>query len=216
MANLITSVRLLLLFLVVFLAYEAPPWLQLADMPLLVVAFVLDAFDGSVARRRNEVTLFGSVYDIAADRITENVLWLQLVDLDLVPAWVAVVFLARGFLVDSIRGVAASHGIAPFDFTTSKLGHFLVASRAMRGTYGGVKGTAFGWIYLMQPLPALLPAAVWTQCATPFHVIAMVLICASVALCLLRAAPVVMAALNHPVVRQPAAPRRPAPVQAVA
>jgi CDP-diacylglycerol---glycerol-3-phosphate 3-phosphatidyltransferase len=197
MANLITSARLGLLFVAVALAYEAPPLVQLLDMPVLVVVFVLDAVDGAIARRRREVTLFGSVYDIAADRIVENVLWLQLVDLDLAPMWVAVVFMTRGFLVDSIRAVAATHGIAPFEFTASRLGHFLVASRLMRGVYAGVKGTAFGWIYLMQPLPALLPADTWAACAGPFQFIATALIWASVALCLVRGAPVIAAAMSH-------------------
>jgi CDP-diacylglycerol--glycerol-3-phosphate 3-phosphatidyltransferase len=206
MANLITTARLVLLLVVVFCGYEAPPLVQLVDTPLLIAVFVLDAVDGSVARRRGETSLFGSVYDIAADRITENVLWLQLVDLDLVPMWVAVVFLARGFMVDSIRGVVTARGIAPFDFATSRLGHFLVASRAMRGTYGGVKGTAFSWIYLMQPLPALLPASIWARCEPAFDIVTTMLIWAAVSLCLLRGAPVVAAALNHSRARAPRVP----------
>lgn len=157
MANLITTARFLLLYLLVWMAYQAPPAWQLLDMPLVVLIFALDGVDGYVARRLGEASLFGSVFDIAVDRVVENVLWLVLANLNLVPVWIAILFVTRGFLVDSIRSQGAARGETPFGMMRSPLGRFLVAGRFMRAAYGVVKTVAFAWILMIQPWPALYP-----------------------------------------------------------
>jgi len=78
MANLITLARFLLLFLLVSLIYLAPPAWQLVNAPLLFVIIALDGLDGWVARRRGETSVFGSIFDIAVDRVVELILWLAL------------------------------------------------------------------------------------------------------------------------------------------
>ena len=108
MANIITLTRFIMLFILVALVYTPKPALQLINAPLLALIFILDGVDGYVARKRRETSLFGALFDIAADRVVENVLWLVLVDLDIIPVWVAIVFLARSFVVDSIRSQGAS------------------------------------------------------------------------------------------------------------
>jgi CDP-diacylglycerol--glycerol-3-phosphate 3-phosphatidyltransferase len=189
MANGITSLRLVMLFVLVWSAYRAPPEWQLLNAPLLVVIFLMDALDGWVARTRREETLFGSIYDIAADRVVENVLWIALADLDLVPVWVALVFVTRGILVDAVRSVGASHGRSPFSLTRSRLGRFLIAGRFMRAAYATVKALAFAWVLLVQPWPALMPE-VWVEWQTPIARVTMMLVYAAVALCLARGLPV--------------------------
>ena len=92
MANLITLGRFILLIVLVVLAYAQNPQLQLVNFPLLVIIFILDGVDGYIARKRDEVSLFGAIFDIAIDRVVENVLWVVLVDLRIIPVWVAVVF----------------------------------------------------------------------------------------------------------------------------
>lgn len=191
MANLITLGRFLLLFLLVASAYEAPPMLQLANAPLLLLIIALDGVDGYVARKRNETSVFGSIFDIAIDRVVENVLWVVLADLGLVPIWVAIVFITRASIVDSIRYAAISRGETPFGSVHSQLGRVLVSGRFMRGLYGAVKAAAFGWIFFLQPLPAILPEA-WRQHSSIAVGIADALVYASVILCLLRAVPVVL------------------------
>jgi CDP-diacylglycerol---glycerol-3-phosphate 3-phosphatidyltransferase len=108
MANLITLLRFLLLFLLVAMAYWASPSMQLVNAPLLVLIIALDGLDGWVARRRGETSVFGSIFDIAVDRVVENVLWIVLGDLGLIPIWVAIVFIVRGAIVDAIRYAAIS------------------------------------------------------------------------------------------------------------
>jgi CDP-diacylglycerol--glycerol-3-phosphate 3-phosphatidyltransferase len=191
MANLVTLIRFLLLFVLVAMAYWAPPLAQLANMPLLVLIISLDAVDGYVARRRGEISMFGSIFDIAVDRVVENVLWIVLADLDLIPAWVAIVFITRGMMVDSIRCQGASRGQSAFGMMRSSWGRFLVAGRFMRALYGTLKTLTFGWIFLLQPWPELFPH-LWAQWSTLLQGMTYALIFASVALCLLRGAPVII------------------------
>ncbi len=191
MANLITLLRLLLLFLLVAMAYQATPAWQLVDAPLLVLIIALDGLDGYVARKRSETSVFGSIFDIAIDRVVENVLWVVLAHLGLVPIWAAIVFITRSSIVDSIRYAAISRGETAFGMMQSRWGRFLVAGRLMRGFYGTLKAVTFGWVLLIQPLPELRPE-LWAEWSSLLAAIAAVLVYASVAVCLLRGVPVVI------------------------
>lgn len=203
MANLLTLMRFLLLFVLVALAYEAPPVVQQIDVLLLIVIIALDGLDGYVARKRGETSVFGSVFDIAVDRVVENVLWIVLADLDLVSIWVAIVFITRSLLVDSIRGHAAAQGLTPFGMMRTRLGKFIVSGRFMRGFYGTVKAIAFGWLFLIQPWPELYPA-LWSRWSEMLTGISHVLVYTSVAVCIVRAVPVIVEfTLSADAVRKP-------------
>ena len=191
MANLITLSRLLLLFVLVIIAYQAPPVLQLLNVPLLGVIFFMDAFDGFVARLRNETSHFGALFDIAADRIVENVLWIVVADLDLVPVWVAILFITRSFLVDTIRSYGASRGLTPFGMVESKLGKLLVSGKTLRLLYGIAKAVTFGYLLLIYPLPLVAPG-LYEATRPELEGLKFLLVYATVLLCVLRALPVIL------------------------
>jgi CDP-diacylglycerol--glycerol-3-phosphate 3-phosphatidyltransferase len=173
------------------MAYQTRwPWLQLANMPLLVVVIFLDAVDGFVARRFNEASVAGAVFDIVVDRVTENVLWIVLADLRLVPVWVAIVFITRSLVVDSIRSTGAAKGKAPFSMVATGWGRFLVAGRFMRALYGTLKTVTFGWVLLLQPWPALWPGF-WARWSQLFLPLTAGLVYVTVAVCIVRSIPVV-------------------------
>ena len=192
MANLVTLGRLLLLIVVVVMAYQPYSWWHVFNVALLILVFASDGIDGYVARKRNEATVFGAVFDIAGDRITEMTLWIVTADLGLVPIWVPIVFVIRGSIVDAIRAaqVSTSHD-SPFSMMQSSLGKWLVAGRFMRIFYAAVKGTAFCWILLIAPLVDLTPAF-WEAWGWLLSLIATVLIYLSVVLCVLRGLPVII------------------------
>ena len=194
MANLITLFRFVLLFPLIVMAYHAPAHWQLLNAPLLIVIVALDGVDGWVARRRNETSVFGSIFDVAIDRAVENVLWVVLADLDLVPIWVALTFIIRGTVVDSIRYAAISRGETAFGMMRSPWGRFIVASRFMRGFYGIVKAVTFGAIFLFQPWPLLFPE-LWQEWGSLAGLVVNLLVYASVTLCLVRGAPVIVECL---------------------
>ncbi len=199
MANIITLTRLLLLLPLVAMIYLASPSWQLATVPLLAVIIGMDGLDGYVARKRREVSVFGSIFDIAVDRVIEYMLWAVLAHVGLVPMWVALVFIIRGTLVDSIRYAAIAEGETAFGMMRSPIGRFLVASRFMRGMYGTIKAIAFGWLLLIQPLPDLAPAF-WGDWSGPAGMITIILVYASVVVCLVRGVPVIVEfAVQHKV-----------------
>lgn len=188
MANLVTLIRLFLLFILVANAYSSGYQLLL-NLPLLIVIFALDGVDGYVARKRHEESLLGSILDIAADRIVENVLWLVFMDLDLVPVWIPVVFITRSLFVDSIRSHVAMQGQTPFGMMQSPIGRFLVAGRFMRIFYAVLKAVTFGFILLIQPWPSLIPA-IYHQWFFIIFFLKNSLLYATVFVCLLRGLPV--------------------------
>jgi CDP-diacylglycerol--glycerol-3-phosphate 3-phosphatidyltransferase len=187
LANTITLARLpLLLLLVAFLFVPVFP-LRLVGLGLLVVLFLLDWFDGYVARLRNEVTEMGAVLDVALDRAVENILWITFLQLGMVPLWVPIVFLIRSFVVDGIRGVALTRGKSGFGMMHTPWGRFLVASRFMRAFYGLAKALVFCFLYLTHALALRTPGIL--EILQPLN---QSLILLAVALCVARGIPVVL------------------------
>ena len=192
MANLVTGLRLVLLFLFVVWIYQAPIEWQLANPFLLGLIFLLDAVDGFIARFQGETSVFGAAFDVAADRVIENVLWLVLVDLNWVPVWVAMVFLVRGFLVDALRNYQSG---APFDMMRSRFGRFLVKGRFLRFSYALVKFLAFAWWFMLIPL-ANTDSILWNTHQVELLAMANGLLYLAVALCLVRGVPVLLESLT--------------------
>lgn len=188
LANLITLSRLPLLLLLLAGLFYVTSWQwQLALLGGLIVLFLMDWFDGYVARLRNEVTELGAVLDIALDRAVENILWIAFMQLGMVSLWVPVVFLLRSFVVDGVRGAALAKGQSGFGMMHSVWGRFLVASRFMRALYGAVKCTTFCFLWLAHALTLKNP-----QWAENLLLVNEFLILFSVSLCILRGVPVIL------------------------
>jgi len=116
-----TIARMVLIpvFLVVLLA-DWPAWLHVpgpvaALRPWIAAAVfgvlaATDGVDGYLARSRNEVTTFGKFLDPLADKLLVTAALLALVDLDVLPSWIALVIIAREFIVSGLRMVASAEG----------------------------------------------------------------------------------------------------------
>ena len=65
-------------------------------VPLAFVALVMDWLDGYLARRLGCESKVGGVLDIVGDRIAENVWWVVFAWLHVIPLWVPIVVLSRG------------------------------------------------------------------------------------------------------------------------
>ena len=125
LANIITMIRIALIpvFVVIVLA-PWPTWISNVEASLFFEGFqpfiaavvfallaVTDNVDGYLARSRNEVTTFGKFLDPLADKMLVAAALLALIQLDLLPAWVALVIIAREFLVSGLRMVASAEGL---------------------------------------------------------------------------------------------------------
>jgi CDP-diacylglycerol--glycerol-3-phosphate 3-phosphatidyltransferase len=206
MANLVTLSRLLLLLVVVWLFYQPAVWWSSATFFLIVFMFVSDGLDGYIARKRNETSLFGALFDIAGDRITELTLWIVATDTDLVPIWVPLVFIIRGVIVDTIRSSnAVAEGVAPFALMRSPLGKLIVAGKFVRALYAVAKAAAFAGLALLAPFPALLPE-LWARVGGVLTALTYFFVYLSVVLCITRGLPVMaefVHAQKHDILRRP-------------
>lgn len=167
MANLLTVLRVLLIFVIIAVwsrdATIDSVWLDLAMVPLLAWAIFMDALDGWAARRFNEESEAGALFDIAGDRIVELALWTFFaIKLDpsgqpLVALWVPMAMIARTVLTDVIRSVAFGQGRTPFgsnSMQNSEWARQLTSSRWSRALYGGMKAVAFCGLGLLLARPS--------------------------------------------------------------
>lgn len=192
MANLITLSRLLLLLVVVWLFYRPLGVWSFANFFLIIFIFVTDGLDGYIARKRNEATVFGALFDIAGDRIVELTLWIVASDIGLVPVWVPLVFIVRGIIVDTIRSNdSVAKGVAPFAIMRSRAGKFVVAGKFVRILYAVVKASAFAGLALQIPFPALLPE-LWGYVGWLLTALTYFFVYTAVALCIARGLPVIV------------------------
>jgi len=90
---------------------------------VFIAASITDGIDGYLARRRGQITTMGMLLDPLADKLLIAAAFVVLVQFNpsLVPAWIAVVIIAREFLVSGLRSIAASEGLA---IEASDLGKF--------------------------------------------------------------------------------------------
>jgi CDP-diacylglycerol--glycerol-3-phosphate 3-phosphatidyltransferase len=75
------------------------------------IASVTDFLDGYLARRSGDITKFGIILDPIADKFLVISALIVLVDMERLPAWIAIVIIAREFLVTGLRVVALSKDI---------------------------------------------------------------------------------------------------------
>ena len=106
--NVLTFFRLLLvplLVAVLLTRFEGWEWVGLG---VFLIASFTDFLDGFLARRRKEITPLGQILDPAADKILISSAFISLVELDLAPAWMVVIIVAREFAVSTLRTFSAT------------------------------------------------------------------------------------------------------------
>jgi CDP-diacylglycerol--glycerol-3-phosphate 3-phosphatidyltransferase len=78
---------------------------------IFIVAAVTDKVDGYIARRRNLVTKLGIFLDPIADKLIITAALIALVQRNDVTGWVAMLIIAREFIVTGFRLIAVGEGI---------------------------------------------------------------------------------------------------------
>ena len=110
MPNLLSFSRILATILVFVLAIVDQPWSFLIATVIFFLASVTDLLDGYLARRYHLVSPLGIFLDLTADKVFVSAILVAFVQLNLVPAWIVVIIIAREFLVTGLRSVASAKG----------------------------------------------------------------------------------------------------------
>lgn len=113
--NLANKLTLLRIFLVpVFLVFIVPkgiPFGKTIATVIFILAAITDKLDGYIARSRNQITRFGKIMDPLADKLLVSAALITLVEFHVIPAYVAIIIIAREFAVTGLRSVAAAEGM---------------------------------------------------------------------------------------------------------
>ena len=112
--NSLTVVRIILVPLfVIFLSARIPYGIYLATV-IFIIAALTDSIDGYLARKWKQVTTLGKLLDPLADKLLITAALISMVELQMIPGWIAIVILGREFAVTGLRAVKSQKGILSF------------------------------------------------------------------------------------------------------
>lgn len=124
MSRIVLSIIIMILLLFPFyeLGFKFPTYLingnVLVDLRyiiagvLFIIASLTDYFDGMVARKYNMVTDFGKMIDAISDKLLTNSLLVILACNGMISPVIAVVFVVRDIVVDSMKMIIGNKGRA--------------------------------------------------------------------------------------------------------
>ncbi|MDQ2776368.1 MAG: CDP-diacylglycerol--glycerol-3-phosphate 3-phosphatidyltransferase [Acidobacteriota bacterium] len=79
-------------------------------LTIFLAAAVTDLLDGYLARRWKQVTTVGTLLDPIADKLLISAALVSLVQIRLLPGWMAILIISREFAVSGLRSIAAAEG----------------------------------------------------------------------------------------------------------
>jgi CDP-diacylglycerol--glycerol-3-phosphate 3-phosphatidyltransferase len=129
LANGLTLARIFAVPLIVAVLLTGP---KTGDMLIAAIIFILasvtDLLDGYIARKRGQVTTLGVLLDPVADKLLISLVFISLVQLDLVPAWMVCIIIGREIAVDGLRLIASDQG---FTIAASELGKIKMVAQVV-------------------------------------------------------------------------------------
>lgn len=109
--NKLTVARMLItpVFLVVILMNF--PHKFIVSAVVFVIASLTDYIDGKLARKNNQITVFGKLLDPVADKMLTTAAMLAFMQMGLCSVWVVMIVLTREFAITSVRLIASAQGV---------------------------------------------------------------------------------------------------------
>src|ERR1700693_849101 len=102
-----------------FIFFGVPMNFAVWGVLILLTAAATDWADGYYARRREQITTLGILLDPIADKLLISAAFISLVEMQLVPGWMAVIIIGREITVLGLRNIASAEG---FTIPASTLG----------------------------------------------------------------------------------------------
>ncbi|MBQ7900400.1 MAG: CDP-diacylglycerol--glycerol-3-phosphate 3-phosphatidyltransferase [Clostridia bacterium] len=120
-ANKVTLARMALIPVFLIVLMSGILYADYIALVIFAVAALTDGIDGHIARKYNQITDFGKFLDPLADKLLIATALICFVELGRMPAWMAVIIIAREFIVTGLRSIAASKGVIIAAIMTGKV-----------------------------------------------------------------------------------------------
>lgn len=109
--NLLTFARILMVPILVVVLMTRVAHHEIIGSVVFWVACITDFYDGYLARKWRQITVLGKLLDPLADKLLVSGALLSLIELNLTPAWMAFIILAREMAITGLRGIASEEGV---------------------------------------------------------------------------------------------------------
>src|SRR6266511_5023049 len=109
--NKLTLARFVLTVFFLAAMFWLAPYNDTIALVLFCAASLTDYFDGKIARRDKLITNFGTLMDPLADKIMTCSAFIAFVGRGTVPAWMAVIIVARELAITGLRLLAATKNV---------------------------------------------------------------------------------------------------------
>ncbi len=110
--NRLTIARVIMIpFFLIFLMTDFFAGSKYVALAIFIIASLTDMLDGKIARKYNLVTNFGKFMDPLADKLLVCSAMIAFIELDLIPAWIVIIIIAREFIISGFRLIAAEKNV---------------------------------------------------------------------------------------------------------
>ena len=120
-------------------------------LAIFLAAAATDLLDGYLARRWGQITTVGTLLDPIADKLLISAALISLVQVRVLPAWMAILVIGREFAVTGLRSIAAAAG---YTIQASDLGKTKMVSQVIAVAllllgirYPAMRGPAAWWMW---------------------------------------------------------------------
>ena len=108
--NILTSLRLLFLLPAMCLLLHGSAASLALSLLVVIIIEVTDFLDGYLARKLNQVSDLGKLFDPFCDTMVHLMMFLCLVSMQVLPVWIMAIFLLRELVVAQLRMLCMGRG----------------------------------------------------------------------------------------------------------
>ena len=87
---------------------ESSKWVAIS---IFITACITNKLDGTIARKYNLVTNIGKFMASIADKLLVSATMICLIEMNKIPAWIAIKIISREFIISGFRLVAANNDV---------------------------------------------------------------------------------------------------------